>query len=362
MSREFAGKPLWERSLSVVESQQSNNNVALYPGHQGIGPQFAAGGMSLEFILDFVRRRLWLILFSMLFMCGLGFTYFVAVPAPYTGVATLAIDTRKFQLFQQSASLGDQSVDSAAQVESQLEVLKSEKIALKVISELHLADDPEFGYAAAIPIVFISNLLERRRPESEIWRTRNALRLFDKRFTLRRRGMAYVIDINFESLSPDRAAQIANAIAHAYITDQFEAKYEVTREGSKWLEGRIRELRDQVSAAEKAVNDYKARNNIVETGKGRLITEQQLSDLNTQLSIARAKTSEMRARLDRMNEMLNDPNDAAVINATINDGNNPLITKLRTQYLELAAREVDWSEKYGRNHLAAVNARNTMRG
>jgi len=346
--------------LSVVESEQSNNNVALYPVHHGVGPQFPAGGMSLEFVLDFVRRRFWLILFSVLFMCGLGATYFLAVPAPYTAVATLSIDTRKFQLFQQSPSLGDQSVDSAAQVESQLEVLQSEKIALKVINELHLADDPEFGYAAAIPIV--SKLVERRRLDSENWRTRNALRIFDKRFTVKRRGMAYVIDINFESLNPDRAAQIANAIAHAYITDQFDAKYEITREGSKWLEGRIRDLRDQVSAAEKAVNDYKAKNNIVEAGKGRLITEQQLSDLNTQLSIARAKTTEMRARFDRMNAMLNDPNDATVINATISDGNNQLITKLRTQYLELAARETEWSEKYGRNHLAAANARNTMRG
>src|SRR5262249_10800031 len=173
----------------------------------------------------------------------------------------------------------------------------------------------------------------------------------------------YVIDINFESASPERAAQIANAIAQAYITEQFEAKYQVTREGSKWLEGRIRELRDHVSAAEKAVVDYKAKNKIVDAGNGRLMTEQQLTDLNSQLTIARAKASEMRARLDGISVALNDSADIAVINATASDGlNNQLTTKLRTQYLELAAREAEWSEKYGRNHLAAVNARNSMRG
>src|SRR5262249_12273849 len=177
-------------------------------------------------------------------MCGVGFAYFMIVPAPYTGIATLTIDTRKFQLFQQSAGLGDQSIGSSGEVESQLEVLKSENLALKVINELHLADDPEFGTAAAMPI--ISRLIETRRPESESWRTRNALRIFDKRFTVRRRGISYVIDINFESANSDRAAQIANVIAQAYITDQLEAKYQVTREGSKWLEGRIKELRDQV--------------------------------------------------------------------------------------------------------------------
>jgi succinoglycan biosynthesis transport protein ExoP len=40
---------------------------------------------------------------------------------------------------------------------------------------------------------------------------------------------------------------------------------------------------------------------------------------------------------------------------------NEVITKLRTQYLEMAARERDWSVRYGANHLAVVNLRNQMR-
>src|ERR1700674_4464983 len=120
-------------------------------------------------------------------MCVIGFTYFIAVPTPYVGKAILKIDNRKFQLFQQPASLGDQMIDAGADVESHLEGLKSENLALKVIAELHLADDAEFGLAAAIPI--ISNLIETRMPESEAWRTRNALRIFEKRYTVERQGM-----------------------------------------------------------------------------------------------------------------------------------------------------------------------------
>ena len=37
-----------------------------------------------------------------------------------------------------------------------------------------------------------------------------------------------------------------------------------------------------------------------------------------------------------------------------------MITKLRSQYLELAQRETDWSARYGANHLAVVNLRNQM--
>ncbi len=346
--------------MGIYENHQNINQDTNYPTHEVTGPQIVSAGISLEFIFDFARRRCWVILFSVLFMCGIGLTYFMVVPAPYTGVAVLEIESRKFQLFQQSASLGDQSFDSSAEVESQLEVLKSENLVLKVINELHLADDPEFGMAAAIPIV--SKLIGKQKRESESWRTRNALRIFEKHYTVQRRGISYMIDISFESANPERAAQIANAIAEAYIADQFDAKYQVTREGSKWLEGRIKELRDQVSAAEKAIIDYKAKNKIVDAGNGRLMTEQQLTDLNSQLTIARARTSERRARLDRVNAALSDSADMTPINATTSEGiSDQVIMKLRTQYLELAAREAEWSEKYGSNHLAVVNLRNDMR-
>ena len=49
------------------------------------------------------------------------------------------------------------------------------------------------------------------------------------------------------------------------------------------------------------------------------------------------------------------------MDATVTDTlKNDVITKLRSQYLELAAREGDWAAKYGVNHLAVVNLRNQM--
>src|SRR5262249_13235671 len=173
--------------LSVDEGYQSDNNttnhVAVSPPGDAPRPQLVSGGIDLATILDFARRRFWSIFLCTLVMCGVGLTYFIAVPAPYTGLAILKIDSRKFQLFQQPVSLGD---DAGAAVESHLEALKSENLALKVIDDLHLADDDEFGRAAAIPI--ISDLIERRRLESDAWRVRNALRIFEKHYTVEARG------------------------------------------------------------------------------------------------------------------------------------------------------------------------------
>jgi len=345
--------------LSVNESYQDQEQVAAHSARYVAEPQHVSGGFELGSMFDFVRRRLWIIVSCMLFMCVIGATYFIAVPAPYISKAVLKIDTRKFQLFQQPANLGDQMIDAGADVESHLEALKSENLALKVITELRLADDPEFGMAAAIPIV--SNLIEARKPESEVWRIRNALRIFEKHYTVERQGV-FLIAISFESANAERSAQITNAVAQAYITQQLDAKYEVTRQGTKFLERRISELRDQVSAAEKAVIDYKAEHKIVDAGNGRLTTDQQATDVNSRLTAARAKALEMRARLDRIDAALNDPAKTNIINATADEAlSNPLILKLRTQYLELAGREAELSEKYGRDHLAVVNVRDSMR-
>ena len=91
------------------------------------------------------------------------------------------------------------------------------------------------------------------------------------------------------------------------------------------------------------------------------MNEQQLAELNSQLVVARAQTGEAQAKLDRIEAVLRTDEPAETANATISDAlNNPIITKLRSQYLELVNREADWSKRYGHNHLAVVNLRNQI--
>ena len=155
---------------------------------------------------------------------------------------------------------------------------------------------------------------------------------------------------------------IANAVADAYVVDSLEAKYQTTRRAAIWLQERLKELREQSTIAERAVVDYKAKNNIVDTG-GRLMNEQQLAELNSGLIQARASTAEAKARLDRVQQILKagDLDPAATVTATVTDSlHNEVIIKLRQQYLEYDARVSDWTRKYGAGHLAVINLRNQM--
>jgi polysaccharide biosynthesis transport protein len=308
----------------------------------------------------FVRRQLPVIAISTIAGLVLGLFYVLNTPPSYTAQATMIIDSNKLNVFQQRSIIGDVPVDSAT-VESQVEILRSENIALAVIKELHLTDDPEFvGFGGGLVGSLYGTIVQALGlvgPESQFELQRRATEAFEKRLNIKRVGLAYVIEITFRANKPERAAQIANAVADAYITDQLSAKFQATQRAGEWLQDRIRELRDQATASERAVVDFKTKNNIVDTG-GRLMNEQQLSELNTQYISAQKKTQEAKSRLDRIQQIITTGGEP---DGTVTDTlKNDVIIKLRMQYLELRDRAADWANRYGANHIAVVNLRNQM--
>jgi succinoglycan biosynthesis transport protein ExoP len=315
--------------------------------------------------VNFARRQFSIIALTTLGVVALVGVYLLTAPPSYTAEAAMIIDTRKVQMFQQQQQQvqSDLAIDSAT-VDSQVEILKSENVALAVIRDLHLTEDPEFNgsagrniFSAVLGLVgTIVNFVTGAEPPSNFEQERRAAETFAKLLTVKRVGLTYVIEVSFRSLNADRAAQIANAVVDAYVVDQLEAKYQTARRAGVWMQDRIKELREQAASAEAAVVAFKEKNNIVETG-GRLTTEQQLAEVNSQIVQARATTAEAKARLDRIDEIIRTEIPDATVTDTLK---SDVVTKLRQQYLEYASKEADWSARYGANHLAAVNLRNQM--
>lgn len=310
----------------------------------------------------FLRRQLFVITLCMMCSLGVGVLYFLSTPPRFTASAKLLIDLSKVRIAQQQQGSIDAPID-ATQVETQVELLKSDKIAHTIVNELRLNEDPEF---IAPSRNYLRSALYRRFPEpprSESSLARRAVTVFLANREVTRLGRTYVLDVSVTSLNPARAAQLANAIAEAYIDDQLEAKYQATRRAGSWLQERIRELRQQASDADRLVIEYKEKNNIFDVsgnspGAMRPLGDQQLTDLNTQLTTARAAAAEAKARLDRIDEVMK----SDVPDLDIGDSlRSEVINKLRSNYLELAAKEGIWSSRYGENHLAAVHLRGEMR-
>jgi succinoglycan biosynthesis transport protein ExoP len=95
---------------------------------------------------------------------------------------------------------------------------------------------------------------------------------------------------------------------------------------------------------------------------GRLVNEQLVAELSSQLVLKKNRTADAQSRVDRVQAILRgDTTDA--VNATVADSlNNQVVTRLRERYLEDANKLADWSTRFSPNHLPTINLRNQMRG
>jgi exopolysaccharide transport family protein len=323
--------------------------------------------LSLNQLRDFLSREWRLIVLVTGLSIVLGAAFIAVSPSRYTAQADMIIDTKRVVWTQSEMASENRSVDDAA-VESEIETTKSEKVAIAVIDRLHLKDDPEFvgsgpGFTRRIFSLFNFGSAPNKQPSNDEL-TRNVLSIVKANLRVSRLGRSYVEQIGYTSLDPEKAARIANAFAEAYIEDQLQAKFEATRRASVWLEQRIGELRQQASNAYKAVQDFKSENGIIIGVDGKLASEVELDQLGIALAKARADTSQARAKLDRISRVLEQRSDKERFNIPdpiVTDAlSNPVITKLRQQFLDDQNRESEWSARYGADHQAARNLRAEM--
>lgn len=323
--------------------------------------------LPLLLVRDFVSRQWRLIGLVTCLAAMLGVAYLVVTPSRYTAQADMIIDTKRVTWTQSELATENRTVEDAS-VESEIETTKSEKVALMVIRRLHLAEDPEFvgaGHGLKRRLLSLLNLAPAVDPEpSNELMMRRVLAAVKDNLRVIRLGRSYLEQIAFTSLDPDKAARIANAFAEAYIEDQLQAKFEATRRASAWLEQRIGELRQQASDAYKEVQDFKSQNSIIIGVDGKLASEVELDQLGIALAKARADTSQARAKLDRITRVLEQRSakeSFEIPDPVVTDAlSNPVITKLRQQFLDDQNRESDWSARYGADHQAARNLRAEM--
>jgi succinoglycan biosynthesis transport protein ExoP len=337
------------------------------------GRRFQDKPDSLLRLVGIARRQRNLIVVFIALTMVLGIVYLIVTPPTYAAHGKLLIDSNKARALQeQQVPVAYHPMD-LAEIMTQVEVLKSDSIALAVIKGQRLSENPAFvggteegllrAVVAHVTGLFGSGTVNSSDARSESNLTRMALGTVLANRTVLRVGDTYVLDIGYTAADPSLAAQISNAFADAYIVDQFDAKYQSMRRANGWLQDRIKELRGQAAAADRAVFDYKEKNKIIDFGgsstsaNSRLLGDEQLAELNSQLTTVHSATAEAKARLERINEIMNqDVPDAG----TVDSLQSGVIAGLRNKYLDLAARERIFSERYGANHLAVVNLRTQM--
>jgi succinoglycan biosynthesis transport protein ExoP len=354
------------KALGKFEDLRMNVAGQFPPYGPAVESESESGSVSLTNIRDFLGRQWRLIAVVTGLVIVAGAIYVALSPSLYTAQADMIIDTKKITWTQTEMAAENRMVEDAS-VESEIETTKSEQVAAAVIRRLHLDEDPEFvGTGAGLRrrLLSLLGLAVAQEEPSNDERMRRVLGIVKDNLRVTRLGKSYIEQIAYTSLDPNKAAKIANAFADAYIEDQLQAKFEATRRASVWLEQRIGELRQQASDAYKEVQDFKSQNGIIIGVEGKLASEVELDQLGIALAKARADTSQARAKLDRISRVLEqrvDKESFTIPDPIVTDAlNNPVITKLRQQFLDDQSKESEWSARYGSDHQAARNLRAEM--
>ena len=331
----------------------------------GIQSQSDALSRQLEWLVGLIRRQYLLIVVFSILAAALGVVHLMNTPPLFTAHAKLVIDSGKTRAQQQQVVTPSYSypVFDFTEIMTQVELLKSDSVALSVIKSQHLTNNPAFvggtreGWREAVfarvkSLFGISSTVNLPDTRSESELTRAALGTFLAQREVNRVTDTYVLDISYTAGDPALAAKMANALADTYIDDQLDAKYQNSRRANKWLQDRIKDLRTQAAAADIAVLNYKKKNEIVG-----LLDDDQVAQLNSQLANARGAVADAEARLERINEVMKqDVPDAA----TADSLSSGIISRLRTQYLDLAARERILEADVGAHHLAVINMKTQL--
>jgi len=287
----------------------------------------------------------------------------------YTAHALVMLDAHQNQMVT-STALASREQDyfyEPSLIENQVQILYSRVLAARVIDKLELDKDLKFNPppplekadAEAATAGWLT-LLKRVDPRKWLEQPQVSIlteqekavnereALIDRvlgGLTAKSRGRSTAIEISYVDPDPARAAQIANALADAYVEDQLNAKYDASQKATQWLSDRIQTLADQVRNADVAVQQYKAENNLTDTN-GSSVADQQLSALNGQLIVARSDLAEQEAKYSQVSALQKAGRSEDVSQVV----SSPLIAALRAQENDLLKREADFSSRYGPRH------------
>jgi uncharacterized protein involved in exopolysaccharide biosynthesis/Mrp family chromosome partitioning ATPase len=263
----------------------------------------------------------------------------------YVATAQIYIDPHGLPgVDKQGTPQGEDSNGFINFVESQSLIITSRIVLERVVASEKLDRDDEFVGGASLLWQLISRGSPGQRPTED--NVNAAVQALASRITIHRPERTFVIDLSVRSRDPEKAARLANAVAGAYIEAQSAMQSDAARQTTVSLSGKLEVLRTQLIAAERKVQDFKAQNGLVGT-REQLVAEQQLKEMNQQITVARTRVEEARSHYEQIQAARARGGDVGAIAIELNLAS---LTPLRAQQAEARQKLADLSSELGPKH------------
>lgn len=322
--------------------------VALATGAAESGPrkQYTSDFIDLGAIWLAFRRRLWLFLIVFAAIAAAVLVAYLLQQRIYAAQAEVMVNTSQEQVTGTQAVIESQKPDNFA-VETEVEVLQSPALARRVVEKLKLWANPRFMGPSDTPMTQQDAIAQ-------------ATGMLQSQLSVKRSGLAFVIDVVYLSPDPQLATTIVNALVQEYMDNQLEIKLEATQRASGFLGGKLAGLKAKAETADAALASFQAAHPMLTSGEDQTIVQSEMSTMNGDLASAQADLAQLRGALGNARSGI-----AQDANGTVgSSASRSAITELRTQEADAARKVADLQSRYGDRHpelLAAKSQLDTIR-
>ena len=228
-----------------------------------------------------------------------------AITPRYLSESRLLLESREnvFLRAEADKNNGDRNTIDPEAVTSQVQLVLSRDLARKVIQAENLSANPEFD-PPATPLQGVLSLFGIGRDPSTLSRDERTLEAYYTRLSVSAVEKSRVIVVGFSSANAELAARVANRVAETYLEMQQTSKQDQTRAAGTWLAGQIEKMRGKVADAEAKVEQYRSRTNLFVGSNNTSLPNQQLTEINSQISVARGQKADLEARARQLRDLI----------------------------------------------------------
>lgn len=252
--------------------------------------------IDLRDIVSVLRRQIKLIAVTLVVILAVAFVYLTRATPLYTATALVKIDPQETNLLDPTQVSGTNSSVESTRIETEVEILKSDSLAIQTIQLLDLQSTPEFGPSLSITEKFKAAFgFELSAAPSGSDLMTGTIRAFKDSLSVRRRGLTYIVAVEVTTPNPDQSALIANTHAQAYIQDQITSRSSTSMASRDVLQGQLETARLRLANSNDALRNY------IEVNVIRLAEETgniELADIGRQLQDTSAQLGQFQTQLD----------------------------------------------------------------
>jgi capsular exopolysaccharide synthesis family protein len=332
------------QSLARLEAPSAHEHTVL-----DVAPEESP---HLQDYLQIILKRRWTILLSFVIVSTtVAIATFKEKPV-YRGADLIEITPEQPNVlnFQEILRIDNQDPDTYRQ--TQFKIIQSRTLAERVVRDLKLYLYPEFYRSRSFLGLVVSNPKHIPKPSdpnppaSTSAAFRNAVSYFEKHLSVDPVRESNLVNVSFESRSPQLAALVANDLAEDYIQENLEVKWNETSQASEWLSGKLAQLQAKLEKSEDSLQNYAQRNSIVFITSQENLANTRLAQLQKQYTEAQAARYQAQSEYSLVK--------AGKIQDLPGTLQNPLIQRLSEQLVDLRRQYTQLTATVKPNYPTAV--------